>query len=64
MGTGAATPDYNRVATDVTEDSNWAYCSDFCTFDDDYSNRLQVSYHLETRNEQTIKPLKSIAILI
>ena len=44
METGAAPPDYNKVATDVSEDSNWAYCSDFCTFDDTFSNRLQVSY--------------------
>ena len=40
---GSPQPNSNDVATDVTEDSNWAYCSDFCQPSQRIKRYLQAS---------------------
>ena len=35
-------PNRDSVATIVTEDANWAYCSEFCQHDESMAKNLQV----------------------
>ena len=40
---GGSEPDKKKVATEVTEDANWSFCSDTCNAIEQ-NNKLQVIY--------------------